>query len=80
MLEYYLNIMGSEWIVIIFVAIIVLLGTNRLPEVARKFGKIAGEFNKTKNEVQNQLKDLPNTNLSITGKVENERQDRKSVV
>ncbi len=53
MLEYYLNIMGSEWIVIIFVAIIVLLGPNRLPEVARKFGKIAGEFNKTKTEVQN---------------------------
>jgi len=47
--------MGSEWIIIIFVAIIVLLGTNRLPEVARKFGKIAGEYNKTKNEVQKSI-------------------------
>jgi len=52
-LEYSLNIMGSEWIIIIFVALVVLLGAKRLPEVARKFGKAAGEYNKTKNEVQN---------------------------
>ncbi len=79
MLEYYLNIMGSEWIIIIFVALVVLLGTNRLPEVARKFGKIAGEYNKTKNEVQNQFKDLTNTNLSITGPVENDRQKLETI-
>ncbi len=79
MLEYYLNMMGSEWIIIIFVALVGLLGTNRLPEVARKFGKIAGEFNKTKNDVQNQFKDLPNTNLSITGKVENEREKLETI-
>ena len=79
MLEYYLNIMGSEWIIIIFVALVVLLGTNRLPEVARKFGKIAGEYNKTKNEVQNQFNDITNTNLSITGPVENERQKLETI-
>ena len=79
MLEYYLNIMGSEWIIIIFVALVVLLGTNRLPEVARKFGKIAGEYSKTKNEVQNQFKDLTNTNLSITGPVENDRQKLETI-
>jgi len=55
--------MGSEWIIIIFVALVVLLGAKRLPEVARKFGKAAGEYNKTKNEVQNQFKDFTNTNL-----------------
>ncbi len=79
MLEYYLNIMGSEWIIIIFVALVVLLGTNRLPEVARKFGKIAGEYNKTKNEVQNQFKDVTNSNLSITGPVENDRQKLETI-
>ncbi len=79
MLEYYLNIMGSEWIIIIFVALVVLLGTNRLPEVARKFGKIAGEYNKTKNEVQNQFKDVTNSNLSITGPVENGRQKLETI-
>ena len=79
MLDYSLNIMGSEWIIIIFVALIVLLGTNRLPEVTRKFGKAVGEYNKAKNEMQNQFKDLPNTNLSITGKVENERQKLETI-
>ena len=74
MLDYSLNIMGSEWIIIIFVALIVLLGTNRLPEVTRKLGKAVGEYNKAKNEMQNQFKDLSNSNLDIMGPVENERQ------
>ena len=74
MLDYSLNIVGSEWVIIIFVAIIVLLVTNRLPEVARKFGKVAGEYKKTKDEVQNQFKDFSNTNMSITNPVQNERQ------
>ena len=73
MLDYSLNIMGSEWIVIIFVALIVLLGTNRLPEVTKKIGKVVGEYNKAKNDVQNQFKDLSNSNLDISGPVENER-------
>jgi len=73
-LDYSLNIMGSEWIIIIFVALIVLLGTNRLPEVTRKLGKAVGEYNKAKNEMQNQFKDLSNSNLDIMGPVENERQ------
>ena len=55
--------MGSEWIIIIFVALIVLLGSNRLPDVARKLGKAVGEYNKTKNDVQNQFKDFSNTKL-----------------
>ena len=66
--------MGSEWIIIIFVALIVLLGTNRLPEVTKKIGKIVGEYNKAKNDVQKQFKDLSNSNLDISGPVESERQ------
>ncbi len=65
--------MGSEWIIIIFVALIVLLGTNRLPEVTKKLGKAVGEYKKAKNDMQNQFKDFTNTNLDILGPVENER-------
>ena len=79
MLDYWLNIMGSEWIIIIFVALIVLLGTNRLPDVAKKFGKVAGEYKKTKNEVQNQFKDITDTNLTVTGPVQNERQKLETI-
>ena len=74
MIEFPLNIMGSEWIIIIFVALIVLLGTNRLPEVTKKLGKAVGEYNKTKNDVQKQFTDFSSSNLDISGPVENERQ------
>jgi len=78
-LEYSLNIMGSEWIIIIFVALLVLLGTNRLPEVSRKLGKVVGEYSKAKNEVQKQFKDFSNINLDITGPVQNERQKLEAI-
>jgi len=74
MLEYSLNIVGSEWMIIIFVALILLLGTNRFPEAAKKIGKIVGEFNKAKNEIQNEMKDAANENIEISGPVKNERQ------
>ena len=79
MLDYALNIMGSEWIIIIFVALIVLLGTNRLPEVTKKFGKAVGEYNKAKNDVQKQFKDFSNSNLDVAGPVENEKQKIETI-
>jgi len=78
-LEYSLNIMGSEWIIIIFVALIVLLGTNRLPEVTKKLGKAVGEYKKAKNDMQNQFKDFSNSNLDISGPVESERQKLETI-
>ena len=79
MIEYSLNIIGSEWMIIIFVALILLLGTNKLPEAGKKIGKIVGEYNKAKNGVQKQMKDYaePNSNdssLSVNGPVQTERQ------
>ncbi|MDC0194518.1 twin-arginine translocase TatA/TatE family subunit [Candidatus Nitrosopelagicus sp.] len=79
MIEYGLNIIGSEWMIIIFVALILLFGTNKLPEAGKKIGKIIGEYNKAKNDVQKQIKDYtePNSNssgLSVNGPVQTERQ------
>ncbi len=79
MIEYGLNIIGSEWIIIIFVALVLLFGTNKLPEAGNKLGKIVGEYNKAKNNVQKQFKDYaePNSNdsnLSVNGPVQTERQ------
>jgi sec-independent protein translocase protein TatA len=78
-LDYGLNIIGSEWIIIIFVALILLFGTNKLPEAGKKIGKIVGEYNKAKNEMQNQIKEYSNpnskeNNVSINGPVQTERQ------
>ena len=79
MIEYSLNIIGSEWMIIIFVALILLFGTNKLPEAGKKIGRIVGEYNKAKNGVQKQMKDYaePNSNnssLSVNGPVQTERQ------
>mgnify|MGYP001561756498 CR=1 FL=1 len=74
MFDYSLNILGSEWIIIIFVALVLILGTNQLPSAAKKLGKIVNEFNKAKNEVQSQMKGISNTNLDISGPLETERQ------
>jgi sec-independent protein translocase protein TatA len=74
MLEYSLNIAGSEWIIIIFVGLFALLGTNKLPEVTKKLGRAMGEYNKTKNDIQNQLAGITNTMPNITAPVQNERQ------
>lgn len=74
MLGYSLNILGSEWLIIIFVALVLILGTNQLPSAAKKLGKAVNEFNKAKNEVQNQMKDVSSTELDISGPLETERQ------
>lgn len=74
MIEYSLNIIGSEWVIIIFVILILFLGTGQMPGAARKLGRAFGEFNKAKEEVQNQLKETSHDTVSITGPVENERQ------
>ena len=79
MLDFTLNVGGSEWMIIIFVALIVLFGTNKFPEVAKKMGKVVGEYNKAKNEVQKQMNDYTKsedvtTNFSINKPVKNERE------
>ncbi len=79
MIDYTLNIIGSEWIIIIFVALILLFGTNKLPEAGKKIGKMVGEYNKAKTEMQNQIKEYTNpdskeNNISIDGPVQTERQ------
>ena len=79
MLDYSLNILGSEWIIIIFVALILILGTNQLPSAAKKLGKAVNEFNKAKNEVQNQMKGISNTDLGISGPLETERQKLETI-
>ena len=58
MLEYSLNIGGSEWMIIIFVAVVLVLGTGKLPGAAKKMGKVVSEYNNAKNEIQQQMKEV----------------------
>ena len=73
--DFSLTIMGNDWIVIAFVALIMLLGTKRLPGASRKLGQIMGEVNKTKNVVQNEYqKAKGDFTLSVQGPVTSERE------
>ncbi|HSB50825.1 MAG TPA: twin-arginine translocase TatA/TatE family subunit [Nitrosopumilaceae archaeon] len=74
MFDYTLNVAGSEWIIIIFVVLVLILGTNKLPEAAKKLGKAVNEYNKAKNGIQEQMKDYTSENLKVSGPVENEHQ------
>ena len=71
-MDYSLNVAGSEWIIIIFVALVLILGTGKLPSTARKLGKAVNEYNKAKNEIQDHIKDVSET-PKISGPVESER-------
>ena len=80
MLDFSLDIIGNEWVIIIFVALILLLGTKRLPEASRKIGKIVGEYNKTKNVVQNEFqKTKGDLSIPIEGPVMSERQKLETI-
>jgi sec-independent protein translocase protein TatA len=69
-----LNILGSEWFIIAFVAIILFFGSKRLPELSKKLGKAVGEYNKAKTMVQNELADVTSSyNINVQGPVETER-------
>jgi len=74
MFDYSLNIGGSEWMIIIFVALVLILGTGKLPGAAKKLGKAVNEYNKAKNEIQEQMKEVTEDTPKISGPVETERE------
>ncbi len=60
--------------IIIFVAIVLILGTGKLPGAAKKLGKAVNEYNKAKNEIQDQMKEVSDQTPKITGPVGTERE------
>jgi len=67
--------MGNDWIVIAFVALIMLLGTKRLPEASRKIGKMMGEVNRSRNIVNNEFqKAKGDLGIPVQGPVTSERE------
>jgi sec-independent protein translocase protein TatA len=79
MLENSLNIGGSEWMIIIFVAVVLVLGTGKLPGAAKKMGKVVSEYNNAKNEIQQQMKEVTEEVPKISGPVETEREKLKTI-
>lgn len=56
-----LNVAGTEWIIIVFAVLVLILGTNKLPEAAKKFGRAVNEYNRAKEGVRDQVQGMAGT-------------------
>lgn len=75
----HMSIGGSEWIIIVFVALVLVLGTNKLPEAARKIGKAAAEYKRARDEVETQINSYSEQKINVKKPVENERQKFEAI-
>ncbi|HEX9677648.1 twin-arginine translocase TatA/TatE family subunit [Nitrososphaera sp.] len=83
-----MNIAGSEWAIIILLALILIFGTKRLPQFSRTIGKAVGEYEKTRKRFRLEMeiaaeqakRDAGVSRLPrITGPVETERQKLETI-
>jgi sec-independent protein translocase protein TatA len=51
-----LQIIGTEWLWVIFVVIVLLFGGKKVPEIARALGKAVAEFQKGRMEFERELR------------------------
>jgi len=54
--SYLLQIVGTEWIWIIFLIIFLLFGSKKLPELSRAIGKAMGELQKGREEIEREFR------------------------
>ena len=54
-------IAGQEWIFIIIIAVVLIFGAKKIPELAKTFGKAKGEYEKGKIEGDKELKEFKET-------------------
>jgi len=75
MFDFSLNIIGNDWIMIALVALVLLLGTKRLPDATKKLARVMAQYDKTKNMVQEEIQKAKGEfNIAVSGPVMSERQ------
>lgn len=52
-----LNIAGSEWAIIILLALVLIFGAKRLPQFSRTIGKAVGEYEKARRQFQSEMQE-----------------------
>lgn len=50
-----LMIGGSEWVVILLLAMFLLFGAKKLPEVSKSLGRVFGEYQRAKSTIQEEV-------------------------
>lgn len=62
-----MGMLGSQEILLIFVAIILLFGASKLPDLARSMGRSMGEFKRGQVEIERELQSARDGGLSVSG-------------
>lgn len=52
-----LNIAGSEWAIIILLALVLIFGPKRLPQFSRTIGRAVGEYEKARQTFQQEMQE-----------------------
>ncbi len=50
-----MNIGGSEWIIIAMLALFLLLGTKKVPQISRTVGKVMGEYQRAQELLRREI-------------------------
>ena len=75
-----LAIAGTEWIIIILLALVLLFGTKKLPQFSRSIGKAVGEFERAREMFRKEMQEASQEAKGspglprITGSVSTERE------
>ncbi len=56
LLDASLNILGTEWLWIVFLVVFLLFGSQKLPELSRALGKAMGELQRGRAEVEREFR------------------------
>lgn len=67
--------LGLTEILVIFVAILLLFGAKRIPEIARALGRASHEFKKAKDEIINETEELKDAAEDQAGKKDNDKKN-----
>lgn len=62
-----MGMLGSQEILLIFVAIFLLFGASKLPDLARSMGRSMGEFKRGQVEIERELHAARDGGITVTG-------------
>ncbi|CAI9830906.1 Twin arginine-targeting protein translocase, TatA/E family [Nitrosopumilaceae archaeon] len=69
----WISIAGGEWLIIVFVALVLILGTGRLPGAARRLGRAASDYGRARDQIMGDIAGA-GTRPGITGPAGSERE------
>jgi sec-independent protein translocase protein TatA len=70
---------GFEWIFIVVIAVILIFGAKKIPDLARGFGKATTEFEKARIEAKRELREIKKAGTSSSSSSTNTGASREKL-